>query len=144
VRSDGLRGKKGTLYEGGIRIPFIVRWPGQVRADSVNETILGAVDLLPTLTGLAAIPISDSAKTSCDGQDMTQAFRGESLPRKKPLMFEFGRTRPENPKGKADRGPQLAIIEGKYKLMVNRDGSDQRLFDLSSDRSEKLNIADKE
>src|SRR5690606_20590005 len=56
MRTDGMRGMKISLYEGGIRQPFIIRWPGHIKPGTVNsQTMMTAMDLLPTLTSLAGI-----------------------------------------------------------------------------------------
>jgi arylsulfatase A-like enzyme len=68
------RGGKGSLYEGGARVPFIVRWPGHVPAGRVDDTsITGAVDWLPTLCGLAKI---SCASSHLDGEDVSSAWMG--------------------------------------------------------------------
>src|SRR5690606_25838974 len=59
LRNDGMRGMKLTLYEAGIRQPFAIRWPGHIPAGTENtKTLLNAVDLLPTLAGLAGVTVS--------------------------------------------------------------------------------------
>lgn len=68
------RGQKGSLYEGGIRVPFIVRWPGVTPAGRVDElTAASGVDLLPTFCALAGAPVDPEG---IDGVDLSAAFRG--------------------------------------------------------------------
>jgi arylsulfatase A-like enzyme len=141
TRTNGLRGSKLSLYEGGIRMPFIVRWPGHAPANRVDETtVFAAVDMLPTLCAIAGAPVPSDAKP--DGQDVSGAWRGESVSRSKPLFWEYGR----NPKSFAypyarDRSPSIAIREGKWKLLVNADGSGAELYDLETDAVEANNVA---
>src|SRR5690606_26005269 len=77
-----------------------------------------------------------------DGEDLSKAVLGTPVQRKNPLLFEFGRNRPARAKAPG-RSPQLAIREGDFKLLVNRNGSDVELYNLKSDRNEKTNVADK-
>ena len=140
-RSGGLRGSKISLYEGGTRMPLIVRWPGHVPAGRVEEkAILGAVDFFPIFCRLAGV--SQSAAERCDGEDLTQVFLGQFAPRARPLFWEYGRNAAFGyPQGR-NRSPNVAIREGKWKLLINADGSDRELYDLDSDRNETRNVAE--
>ena len=74
-RTVGLRGSKLSLYEGGIRLPFIARWPGAVPADAVDDTtVLSAVDVFPTFCQLAGAGLP--AGMTPDGQDQSAALLG--------------------------------------------------------------------
>lgn len=74
--SGPLREKKFTLYEGGIRTPWIVRWPGRTPAGAVNDAVGYFADFLPTAAGLAGVEIPDG----CDGIDMSGVLRGGAHP----------------------------------------------------------------
>jgi arylsulfatase A-like enzyme len=141
TRSLGLRGSKLSLYEGGIRLPFIARWPDHIPAGRVDDTtLLAAVDLLPTLCAVAEASLPPGAKP--DGQDMSDALFGKTVARTKPLFWEYGRD-PKSfayPAGR-DRSPSLATREGKWKLLVNADGSGVELYDVSTDPKETKNVA---
>ncbi len=141
-RSAGLRGSKLSLYEGGVRLPFIVHWPGHVPAGRVDETtVLSAVDLLPTFCALAGAAAPTDA--SLDGEDQTAVFLGTpKTQRSRPLFWEYGRNNESfrYPAGR-DRSPNLAIRDGKWKLLVNADGSGAELYDVVADRSESTNVA---
>ena len=140
VRNAGLRGRKMMVYEGGIRQPFLIRWPaGKIPAGAVNDqTVLCAVDLLPTLTSLAGVPLPEPAADQCDGEDLSAATRGEAIKRTKPLYWENMKMRPDG----SPRGPKLAIRKDDWKLLMNHSGSAVELFDLSRDPYEKTNLAD--
>src|SRR5262245_4595525 len=129
-RSAGLRGSKLSLYEGGIRLPFIAYWPDHVPAGRVdNSNVISAVDLLPTFCALAgAATLSD---VSLDGQDQSAALRGESSQRQRPLFWEYGRNNQSfrYPQGR-DRSPNLAMREGPWKLLLNADGAGAELYDV--------------
>lgn len=140
--TGGFRGRKWSLYEGGVRMPLIVRWPGRAPAGLVDEqTLLGAVDLFPTFCGLADIP---TPSVALDGMDMKSAFFGQPLDRVKPLFWEYGRDPSYLKPGFAgDRSPNLAMRSGRWKLLVNADGSGMELYDFSRSTSERANVADR-
>ena len=131
------RGRKRSLYEGGIRMPFIVRWPGRTPAGKVNDTsIVAGVDWLPTVCSLAGVNIPSDLKP--DGEDMSTALLGGTSQRNEPLMWEwrfrvFG--------DMAHRCPMLAIREGKWKLLMNPDSSRIELYDIPNDPTELDNVA---
>ncbi|MEZ5352720.1 MAG: arylsulfatase [Bryobacteraceae bacterium] len=66
--NDGMKGRKGSVDEGGLRVPFLIRWPGHIRPGAVVPQIAGAIDMLPTLTDLAAIPTI--SKKPLDGKSI--------------------------------------------------------------------------
>jgi arylsulfatase A-like enzyme len=138
-RTLGLRGSKLSLYEGGIRLPFIVRWPGKVPAGRVDETtVLAAVDMVPTLCAITGA----KSDASSDGEDLSAALFGTGTQRTKPLFWEYGRntksfTYPEDAK---HRSPNVAIRDGKWKLLANADGSSVELYDVLADANEMKNL----
>ncbi len=142
-RTIDYRGCKFSLYEGGLRLPFIARWPNVVPADMTDtQTVLGSVDMFPTLCHIAgAEPPRDVA---FDGIDRSEALLGNPLPtRDRPLLWEYGRNEKffGYPKLPGDRSPNLAIRDGGWKLLVNVDGQGTELYDLATDRSESKNVA---
>lgn len=140
-RNNGLRGSKLSLYEGGIRLPFIVRWPGHVPAGQVDDTsLIHAVDLLPTLTAIGRGTLPEGYVR--DGLNISSAFAGRPLIRPQPLFWEYGRndTSFKYPNGN-DRSPNLAIRDGNWKLLINADGSGTELYDLANDPLEADNVA---
>ena len=132
-----LRGCKASLYEGGIRVPFIVRWPGHTPAGQVDDTtVLSGVDLLPTFCSLAGIPVSPELKP--DGQDMSQALLGRPMERSAPLMWEYR----FGPWGRhLQKSPALAMRDGDWKLMMNPDRSRIELYNLKENPCEVDNLA---
>lgn len=138
-RSGIYRGHKLALWEGGIRMPFIVRWPGRVPAGRVDDqSVLAAVDLFPTLCALAGAKLTDGV--AFDGFDVGAALAGKLWTRKQPLFWEYGRN-PESFKFGPDKSPNLAIRQGNWKLLRNADGSEVHLFDIARDPGEKTNLA---
>jgi arylsulfatase A-like enzyme len=140
-RAGGLRGSKISLYEGGTRMPLIVRWPGHVPAGRVDDqTIMGGVDFFPIFCTLAQAHLPENE--TFDGEELSRAFLGSSVARKRPLLWEYGRNATFNyPKGR-DRSPNVALRDGKWKLLVNADGSQVELYDLETDKAERLNVAE--
>ena len=138
----GMRGRKWSLYEGGIRMPLIVRWKGKVPAGRVDtDSVLAAVDFFPTFTGLAGIK---APKAAFDGIDASAAFTGQTISRDRPLFWEYGRQpsylRPAHP---VDQSPNLAIREDDWKLLINDDGTRTELYDLGASEREYDNVAGK-
>lgn len=142
TRTGGLRGSKLSLYEGGTRVPFIVRWPGHATAGHVDEqTVMEMVDLFPTFCAIAGAPLP--AGFAFDGDDMTAAFDNWTTAHAKTIFWEYGRQskRFNYPGPVYDRSPHLAVREGKWKLLVNADGSQVELYDLETDGNETNNVA---
>jgi arylsulfatase A-like enzyme len=139
-RAGGLRGSKISLYEGGIRMPLIVRWPGHVPSGRVDsESVLSATDIYPLFCNLAGAKVT--AEIKLDGEDTSACFFGKSFIRAQPMFWEYGRNAAFNyPKGR-DRSPNLAIRLGDWKLLMNADGSKTELYNLAKDREESMNVA---
>lgn len=140
-RSGGLRGMKWSLYEGGIREPLLARWPGHIPAGTTDcTTVLGSVDLFPSLCALAGIPLSKN--TAPDGLDASAALLGTSMRRSQPLLWEYGRRADYLfPREPGARSPNLAIRDGNWKLLINADGTGVELYDLAADPNETKNLA---
>jgi arylsulfatase A-like enzyme len=138
-----LYGRKWSLYEGGIRVPFIVRWMGKIPQGIVDEkSVLCGIDLFRSVCTLAGADVPKDV--TFDGEDASAAFLGKGYKRKKPIFWDYGRNefflRPGNPDFIS---PNLAVREGKWKLLINDDGSDAKLYDLDTDIGEKTNLAKK-
>ncbi|MEJ7767395.1 MAG: sulfatase-like hydrolase/transferase [Chitinophagaceae bacterium] len=144
-RSAGMRGTKLSLYDGGIRMPFIVRWPGHVTAGTTDSSsIVHASDMLPTFCKLGGAILPKNYVP--DGEDKTAVMLGKPAVRKKPIYWEYGRNDIsfKYPPDKYDKSPSLAIREGKWKLLMQHDGSGVELYNMTKDENEKSNLAAKE
>lgn len=136
------RGGKTVLYEGGIRSPLIAWGPGLVAADkagTVNrESVFAAIDIAPTLVTIAGVPIPDPA--ALDGVPLPDVLLGRSTASRNRLLF-FRRP-PDRPStmNEADL-PDLAVRDGKWKLLCEYDGTKPQLYDLDADRAETTNVA---
>lgn len=138
ARSGGFRGSKLELWEGGIRMPFIVRWPGRVPAGRVEDrSIVAAVDLFPTLCALTGAKVPAGAKL--DGIDVSAVWRGKTAAPRGPLFWEYGRNG-ESFKFGPDRSPNVAVRRENWKLLINADGSGAELYDLATDAKEARNV----
>ncbi len=140
--TGGLRGRKWSLYEGGIREPLIVCWKGTVPAGKTDDTsVLAGTDLFPSFRAIAGIDVSDIA---FDGQDMSRALLGAPTKRQRPIFWEYGRDDSYlKPAAENDRSPNCAMREGNWKLLVNADGTCRELYDLATDAKESTNLAKK-
>jgi len=129
--TGGLRGRKRSLFEGGIRVPFIVRWPGHTPANAKNDTtVFTAVDLLPTFC--AAAGITPPADAKGDGENLLPALQGKAVSRTRPIFWLH-----KGGNGEPDWWPRLAVRNGKWKLLTTYDGARSELHDLTADRAEE-------
>jgi N-acetylgalactosamine-6-sulfatase len=137
-----LRGRKRSLYEGGIRLPFIVRWNGNTPAGQVNDySVISGADLLPTLTSIANIELPDDVQKTLRGENVTDALKGnKQFTRSKPLYWEW---RFKIVNHQWNISPILAIRDGQWKLLLNPDKSRVELYDIPNDPSEQNNLAEK-
>lgn len=126
-----LRGMKRDLYEGGIRVPLIARWPGKVQAGSTSQHVSGFQDLLPTFAEFAGA----TAPTDIDGISMAAELTGATnQPQHDFLYWEFGEQ-----KGKR------AVLKGDWKLVQLRVATDQpgefELYNVVDDVSETSDVS---
>ncbi len=128
-----LRAGKGFLYEGGLRVPLIVRWPGVTKAGTVNDTPVVSMDLSATILDAAGVGLAK--EESLDGETLRPLFKGGKLERDA-LFFHY----PHFAFHKANR-PGSAIRRGQYKLILRYDDQSVELFDLESDLGETKNLA---
>lgn len=125
-----LRGGKHDQHEGGTRVPFIIRWPGNVKAGRVDTThVCSFIDWLPTLCSIAGI---DERPQQLDGEDISDIWLGADRKRTKPLFWKSSAT-----------GSAPAMRDGNWKLHLPRKKrGNPELYDLSLDPSESHNIAE--
>jgi len=127
-----LRGLKGSLYEGGIRVPMIVRWPGKIKAGTVSEHLAAHYDALATLADIAGA----KAPNDTDGISFVPTLLSRPDKQKKHdyLFWDF-----------AGYGGQLAVRMGKWKgikrELRKKPDAPLELYDLENDVSEKNNMA---
>ncbi|MHC4532532.1 MAG: arylsulfatase [Planctomycetota bacterium] len=119
-----LRGSKGHLYEGGIRVPFIARWPGRIEPDSTSEHIGGFQDMMPTFAQLASVK-----PTQNDGISIVPTLLGRKRRQKKHEYLYWG------------SAATRAVRMGKWKAVKPGKKNDWELYDLSKDIGEINNLA---
>jgi arylsulfatase A-like enzyme len=134
----GRRGRKRSLFEGGVNVPFIIRWPGHAPAGVKDDsTVMAAVDLLPTLCAAAGEPLPADYRP--DGENMLRAFEGHPTVRSKPLFWEW-----RGPDKEPDYWPRLAVREGNWKLVMGATTDRIELHNLAEDPEERKNLASTE
>lgn len=127
-----LRGDKATLFEGGLRVPCIARWPGRIAAGTESDALTCAIDVYPTLCGIAGIDLADAA---IDGRDLRPILKsGGSKPEDRELVWRT------NSHAELDRGSWGAIRQGDWKWL-QAPGSEPMLFHLRDDPNETTDLA---
>jgi arylsulfatase A-like enzyme len=128
-----LRGSKGELYEGGIRVPLVVCWPGLARPGSTCDEPVSSVDLYPTLLELAGVNRPEGQ--TLDGVSLVPAFRGAAALARPRLFWHF-------PCYVGRATPASAVREGDFKLIeFFEDGGHVELYNLGTDPNEERNLA---
>lgn len=129
-----LRGGKGTNWEGGQRVPCVVRWPAEIPAGSVRREVMTTMDLLPTIAGAAGSELPEDR--AIDGADVRAVLRGDAdaaaAIRDRPFLYY------------TSRGRLAGVRRGPWKLMLydlQEDKEVRRLFDVEVDISEQWNRA---
>lgn len=131
--NGGLRGTKGSIYEGGIRVPLVMRWPAVIHRDSKLKAgsncqkVVDVTDLLPTFCDLAEVP----APLGIDGVSIAPTLRGSGLQREREYIIH-----------EASRG-QSSIIAGNLKLIYSEKKVPE-LYDLADDPGESRDLAETE
>jgi arylsulfatase A len=150
--SGGLREFKGHIYDGGIHVPGIVRWPGHIAPGSISAEPVCGVDVLPTLCEITSV--AKPADRTLDGTSVTAVFSGRPVTRSKPLYWQYVI---------AGSHPQVGLRQGRWKILAAFDGprpgrgakdntayhdlikktalTDFELYDLEADRGETNNLA---
>ncbi len=123
--NGALRGHKGSLWEGGHRVPAIARWPGRIAPGSVTDATGISLDLMPTI--LAATGVNAPASYRPDGIDLGPVLFGKAVSRPRRLFWGYR--------------DQFAVRDGDWKLIVGRDDSPPQLYNLSDDLGEKIDVA---
>lgn len=128
--NGNLRGIKRDLYEGGIRVPMIVKWPKRIKAGSVSDYTWANWDFLPTVSDIIGI----NPPKGIDGISAYPVFKGKKTERPVPLFWEF--ISPTNMF-------RMAVRSGKWKGVVHDLQKEMELYNMETDPGEKENIADK-
>ncbi len=134
-----LRGQKGETFEGGIRVPAVVRWPGHLTAGAQIDHLISVMDVLPTLASAAGVPLVQDRPL--DGIDMWTAIsNGEAAPEREPIFFASEIPLPGM--------IHLAVIDGSWKLVqIVREGQTETrvrtlLFEIEEDPLEQTDLSE--
>jgi len=127
-----LRSGKGSLYEGGVRVPLIVHWPGVTEADSVSSESVATMDLYPTILDMAGLP---NRTDSIDGMSFAHVLRDPRAQLNRQALFWH------YPHYYATTSPVSSVREGKWKLLEYFEEGRLELYDLDSDLGETKNLA---
>lgn len=130
--NDPLRAGKGWLYEGGIRVPFSIMWPGKTEAGGIRTEPASTTDIYATLQDLAGL--SSRADDARDGMSLVPILSGVTDPEDRPLFWHFPHYH-----GSENR-PSGAVRVGRYKLIEWFEDGSIELYDLEADASETKNI----
>ena len=122
------RGGKGNLYEGGLRIPMVVRWPGKIKANVVSDHLWYFADVMPTLAELAGVKTPENT----DGISIVPTLLGERAAGRKQRHHEYLYW---------EYGPQTAVRMGNWKAIRPGKNRPFELYDLSKDIEEKNDVA---
>jgi arylsulfatase A len=128
-----LRGAKGWLYEGGIRVPLIVKWPKQGKQNVLNDEPINSPDFYPTLLEMAGIDALP--KQHVDGASFVDAVKGKPFDRG-PIFWHF-----PHYSNHGMQSPGGAVRDGDYKLLEYFENGKVQLFNLKEDIGEKHNLA---
>ena len=130
-----LRSGKGSLYEGGVRVPTIIRWPGVTPPGSVNHTPVSSVDYYRTILSIAGLPGDRTHNRYVDGIDLAPLLRDPAFePDREALFFHY-------PHYYATTSPVSAVRVGDWKLIRYYEDSGMELYDLANDPGESRNLA---
>jgi arylsulfatase A-like enzyme len=122
-----LKGYKRDLYEGGIRVPMLARWPGKIKGGTTSAFTSAFWDWLPTVCELTGA----KAPTGIDGMSLVPALFGKTENRNAPLFWLYGES----------RGKKSAVRSGNWKAIQNGEDAPWELYDLSKDIGEENDLA---
>ena len=130
--TGGLRGRKRDDFEGGIRVPGIVRWPGHIEPGTESDIPIIGSDIFATALDVAGVPLPSDRKI--DGVSLLPAFAGESLVREIPMFWRTHVSLPDS---------RVAIRIGDWKMVGNETMDSLLLFNIVDDPTETNDLADK-
>ena len=126
----GLRGNKGKIYEGGLRVPCVIEWPAGINKSRIMDYPASTMDIFPTIADILELPESSMVQP-VDGASIKELFTKDLTRREKPIPFRY--------QGKG------AIVDNNYKLIsLDISKNEYELYDLIKDPNETKNIIDSE
>ena len=130
--TGGLRERKRSSHEGGIRVPGIARWPGKIPTGKESQTPIIGSDLFSTILGIMDIPLPDDR--TIDGANIMPLFSGRPITRNIPLYWRNHLARTEI---------HVALREGDWKILANTQLEEFKLYNIAKDWEEKEELSSK-
>ncbi|WP_289041497.1 sulfatase-like hydrolase/transferase [uncultured Zobellia sp.] len=127
--TNGLKGRKRSLYEGGIRVPGIMEWQGRIQPGTKVDVPCFTSDYFPTIANILGVDLKKNHRPY-DGIDILPIAQGKVKERGKALVFEFHK--------------QAALMNNEYKIYSADEGGHFELYNISNDPQEESNIAEEE
>ncbi|MFW6414235.1 MAG: sulfatase [Verrucomicrobiota bacterium] len=133
--TGGLRGRKRSLFNGGVGVPALLKWPRQVKAGAEFNMPCSTLDYLPTITDLLNYSMPDNRPI--DGITLLPLLRHEQQGRRKPIPYRFLERQ-----SAMFGSPTFALMDNQFKYLTNlsEDGAEDMLFDLDADMAESSNV----
>lgn len=129
--TDGLRGRKDNLWEGGIRVPAIIKYGHHLQAGTVADTPVSGLDILPTIAELTHFNLPTDR--IIDGESIVPVLEGQTMNRQQPLLFAIDMPFQDDPTD------MWAIRDGDWKMIFDRNSKPKYLYNLKLDRGETMN-----
>jgi arylsulfatase A len=129
-----LRGAKGWLYEGGIRVPLMIKWPGHTARGTVSDVPVISTDLYPSILEMIGVPARPAQHQ--DGVSLARLVRGEKPPIREALYWHF-----PHYSNHGMQSPGAAIRQGDFKLLEYFENNTVQLFNLREDLGEQRDLA---
>ena len=126
------QGRKGGLYEGGLRVPTFIRWPGVVQPDQVSDQVIITMDLTATI--LAATDTQPDPKYPLDGRNLLPVLKGRRAVYPRTLFWRYKSNLAGRPQGEL----QAAVRSGEWKYLLQ--GENEYLFNLDTDQGEQIDL----
>ncbi len=128
-----LRAEKGTVYEGGIREPFIARWPGTIKGGQLSEAIVSSVDFYPTFAELAGVSLPESQEF--DGKSLLPVWEGQEAEKERAIFWHYPVYHHDS--------PASVIRKGDWKLIHYLHDNTRHLYNLADDLGEINDLSNK-
>ncbi len=134
--TGGLRGRKSSLFSGGVNVPGLLEWPGHAQPGRVVDLSCSTLDYFATVQEVVGYRMPGKPRPM-DGISLIPLIAGKMTSRPVPICFRY-----VQPKNTMFDAPMLAMVEGRYKFLTNlaEDGKDDLLFDLVADRAETTSV----
>ena len=134
--TGGLRGRKRSLFSGGVNVPGLLEWPGRANPGRVVNLSCSTLDYFPTVQEVIGYRMPGKPRPM-DGISLIPLIDGKMSARPAPICFRY-----VQPKNVMFDAPMLAMVEGRYKFLTNleENGNEDLLFDLIADRGETKNL----